>query len=350
MALATYLCSKAHDKRFTALPVFLTRDFYHAMVSYNVNSGIESPKDLEGKRVGVRSYTFTPGVWTRGILSSEYGVDLTAVTWVLSGDEHVAEYAAPPNVVSSQSDDLGEMLLSGEIDAAIGAPPLDSPDVRPLFSDAAELDAKWHRDTGVYPISHLLVVKDELMESVGGVVSELFNVFGEARDDYARRLRSGDTSAPGTPQLLKMAEIVGDDDALSYDFGGRAQDVGDVHRVQRGAGSDSERGGAGGFVPVGDYRVGFWRVGSWKIPREPDRLTAKYRVRRLEMSNERMATVESLSAQARALGMPLADGEAAALVDRVRAGMADAYGFSELAARADEPSVKFESAREDGRR
>lgn len=218
MALATYLCSKAHDKRFTALPVFLTRDFYHAMVTYNVNSGIESPTDLEGKKVGVRSYTFTPGVWTRGILQSEHGVDLSAVTWVLSGDEHVAEYEAPSNVVSSPSDDLGEMLLSGEIDAAIGAPQMDSPDIRPLFPNAPELDAKWHTETGVYPISHLLVAKDELMESVSGIVSELFSVFGEAKDDYTRRLRSGDTSAPGTPQLLKMGEIVGDDAALSYDF------------------------------------------------------------------------------------------------------------------------------------
>ena len=216
MALATHLCSRAHGKRFTALPVFLTRDFYHGMLSYNVRSGIESPKDLEGKRVGVRSYTFTPGVWTRGILQSEYGVDLSAVTWVLSGDEHVAEYVAPSNVVSSPSDDLGGMLLSGEIDAAIGAPPVDSPDVRPMFPDAPKLDAEWHRKTGVYPISHLLVVKDDLLES-GDLVSELLSVFGQARHDYLRRLQSGDTSAPGTEQLLRMAEIVGDD-ALSYDF------------------------------------------------------------------------------------------------------------------------------------
>ena len=141
MALSTYLCAKAHGKLFTALPVFLTRDFYHGMLSYNARSGIEGPKDLEGKRVGVRSYTFTPGVWTRGILQSQYGVDLSAVTWVLSGDEHVAEYEAPSNVVSSSSDDLGEMLLSGEIDAAIGAPPTDSPDIRPMFPEASQLDA-----------------------------------------------------------------------------------------------------------------------------------------------------------------------------------------------------------------
>ena len=218
MALATYLCSRAHGKRFTALPVFLTRDFYHGMLSCNANSGIESPKDLEGRRVGVRSYTFTPGVWTRGLLQSEYDVDLSAVTWVISGDEHVAEYEAPGNVVYSESSDLGEMLLSGEIDAAIGAPPSDSPNVRPLFPEAQALDASWHRKTGIYPISHLLVVKDELLDSVGDLASEVFSVFGEARDDYDQRLHAGDTSAPGTEQLLRMAGIVGDANALSYDF------------------------------------------------------------------------------------------------------------------------------------
>ena len=217
MALATYLCSRAHGKRFTALPVFLTRDFYHGTMACNVNSGIESPKDLEGKRVGVRSYTFTPGVWTRGILQSEYDVDLSAVTWVLSGDEHVAEYVAPTNVVSSSSSDLGEMLMSGEIDAAIGAPPIDSPDIRPLFPEARQLDADWHRKTGLYPISHLLVVKDELLDSISDLASELLGVFCEAKRHYERRLQSGDTSAPGTEQLMRMKAIVGDD-ALSYDY------------------------------------------------------------------------------------------------------------------------------------
>lgn len=218
MALATYLCSRAHGKRFTALPVFLTRDFYHGMLSYNVRSGIEGPSDLEGKRVGVRSYTFTPGAWTRGILQSEYHVDLSAVTWVLSGDEHVAEYEAPSNVVSSSSSDLGEMLLSGEIDAAIGAPPVDSDDVRMLFPEPQKLDAQWHEKTGLYPISHLLVVKDSLLETHGDLASEVFNVFGAAKDDYIDRLHTGDKSAPGTDQLLRMAGIVGNEKALSYDY------------------------------------------------------------------------------------------------------------------------------------
>ncbi len=218
MALSTYLCARAHGKRFTALPVFLTRDFYHGMLSYNVRSGIEGPKDLEGRKVGVRSYTFTPGVWTRGILQSQYDVDLSAVSWVISGDEHVAEYEAPANVTYAESSDLGEMLLSGEIDAAIGAPPTGSDDIRPLFPEAAQLDADWHSSTGIYPISHLLVVKDVLLESNGDLATEVFNVFGTAKDDYIDRLHTGDTSAPGTEQLLRMAGIVGNEKALSYDF------------------------------------------------------------------------------------------------------------------------------------
>ena len=99
LALSTYLCSRAHNKPFTAIPIFLVRGFHHGAISYNTKSGIQSPKDLEGRRVGVRGYTVTTGVWVRGILQSVYGVDLNKVTWVLSGDDHVAEYVYPPNVV-----------------------------------------------------------------------------------------------------------------------------------------------------------------------------------------------------------------------------------------------------------
>ena len=211
MALSTYFCSRAHGKRFTGIPVFLTRDFYHGAPVYNRRSGIESPKDLEGRKVGVRSYTFTPGVWTRGILSSEYGVDLDAVTWVLSGDEHVEEYVAPSNVVSSSNNDLVEMLLSGEIDAAIAPGPVDSPDVLPLFPDASEADDDWHRKTGVYPISHLLVAKDATLDANDGLSTELFDMFSEAKSQYLCSLLSGDATAPMDQTLLKMAEIVGDD-------------------------------------------------------------------------------------------------------------------------------------------
>ena len=100
MAITTYLCARAHGKRFTAIPVFLVRAFHHGAILYNTKAGIRTPKDLEGRKVGVnRGYTVTTGLWARSVLQEEYGVDLSKITWVLSGDEHVAEYRPPANVV-----------------------------------------------------------------------------------------------------------------------------------------------------------------------------------------------------------------------------------------------------------
>src|SRR5687767_2563496 len=92
MAITTYICARAHGKRFTALPVFVMRAFHHGAILYNTKSGVRGPKDLEGKRVGVnRGYTVTTGLWARSILQHQYDVDLKRITWVLSGDEHVVE-------------------------------------------------------------------------------------------------------------------------------------------------------------------------------------------------------------------------------------------------------------------
>ena len=218
MAFSTYLCSRAYRQAFTALPIFLTRGFHHGAISYNTNSGIQSPADLEGRRVGVRGYTVTTGVWVRGILSSVYGVDLDKVTWALSGDEHVAEYVAPSNVETADNSDLGAMLASGEIDAAIGAPATDSPDIRPLIPDARSAGAEYFHSTGVYPINHTVVVRDELLDANPWLAEELFSLFASANQTYLEGLRSGDqnlTSA-GTA-LLDTAEIVGDD-PLPYGF------------------------------------------------------------------------------------------------------------------------------------
>ncbi len=133
MAITTYLTARAHGKAFTALPVFVMRQFHHAPIVYNVKSGVQSPKDLEGKKVGVRAYTVTTGVWARGILATEYGVDLDKVTWVVVDEEHVQEYQKPANVLDRPGANLGEMLAKGELAAAIGAGQIDSPDVKPLI-------------------------------------------------------------------------------------------------------------------------------------------------------------------------------------------------------------------------
>ena len=208
MALSTYLCARAHGKAFTGIPIFLTRAFYHGGIAVHERSGIREPRDLEGRRVGVRSYTLTPGVWTRGILASEYGVDLDAVTWVLSGDEHVAEFVAPSNVVSSSNSDLVEMLKSGEIDAAIGVRPGAAPEIKALFPEPDEADENWHRKTGIYPISHMVVVKNARLDDSPELASELCRVFEQAKTPYVERLQGGEATAAMDTELLGMGQIV----------------------------------------------------------------------------------------------------------------------------------------------
>src|SRR5947207_4939865 len=151
MAITTYICARAHGKRMTAVPIFLVRAFHHGAILVNTKAGIRTPKDLEGKRVGVnRGYTVTTGVWARGILQQEYGVDLAKVTWVLSGDEHVAEYSPPANVVPIQpGKKMADLLTSGELPAAIGID-TDHPDVKPLIPNAPEAGLTALRRRGRY--------------------------------------------------------------------------------------------------------------------------------------------------------------------------------------------------------
>jgi 4,5-dihydroxyphthalate decarboxylase len=219
MALSTYLCSRAHGKAFTALPIFLTRAFYHGAIVCSTRSGIQSPTDLAGRRVGVRGYTVTPGVWTRGLLQSAYGVDLKSVTWVLSGDEHVAEYVPPANVISSPNSDLVAMLRSGEIDAAIGVNAGDAPDIQPLFPDASAADAAWFKRTGIYPISHMVVVKNEQLEHHPWLAAELFALFKAAKHPYIEALGAGAAGSPADQFWLAMSTLVGAD-PLPYGFAG----------------------------------------------------------------------------------------------------------------------------------
>jgi ABC-type nitrate/sulfonate/bicarbonate transport system substrate-binding protein len=215
MAFSTYLCARVYHKPITALPVFLLRRFEHGAMVYNVKSGIQSPLDLHGRRVGVRSYTLTPGVWMRGILQSAYRVNPQQVQWVLFGDEHVAEYVAPSNVTPAPAgSDMVAMLLAGEIDAAIGVSGVDAPEIKPLIPEPRRAAITHFQQTGIYPISHLVVVKDELLHAHPWLAEELWSLFTASKDDYLGRLRNG---APKTPQdeaMQAMRQVIGDDPLL----------------------------------------------------------------------------------------------------------------------------------------
>jgi 4,5-dihydroxyphthalate decarboxylase len=213
MAITTYLTAKAHGKKFTAIPVFPMRAFHHGAILYNTTSDIRTPKDLEGRKVGVnRGYTVTTGLWARSILQHEYGVDLKKITWVLSGDEHVAEYRPPSNVVPIQEGrTLEEMLLSGEIAAANGVQ-TDSPDIKPLIPNAKDAGLSGLRKGGLYPINHTVVVKDELLAAHPDLAADLFDAFVRAKKIYVDRLKSGGIAEPTAADktFAGVMEITGD--------------------------------------------------------------------------------------------------------------------------------------------
>ena len=213
LAITTYICAKAHGKRFTAIPVFLVRAFHHGAILVNTKAGIRTPKDLEGRRVGVNlGYTVTTGVWARGVLQEEHGVDLSKVTWVLSGDEHVQEYKAPANVVPiEQGKKMADMLIAGELAAAIGIE-VEHPDVQPLIANATDVGIATLKSRGHYPINHTVVIRDELLEAHPTLARDVFNAFADAKRAYMTKLKSGTIEKPGEQDEIhrRVMEITGD--------------------------------------------------------------------------------------------------------------------------------------------
>lgn len=213
MSLTTYVCAKAHGKPITAIPVFLVRGFHHGAIVRNVHSGIREPKDLEGREVGVnRGYTVTTSVWARGILAEQYGVALDRVTWRPSGEDHVAEYRPPSNAVPlPPGSDLTDLVTSGGLPAATGAV-IDHPDVTPLIPDAAEAGYEALK-TGLYPINHLVVVRDELLAANPELAVEVFAAFAESKRRYVERLAGGGIADPDPTDRMyqRVMEITGSD-------------------------------------------------------------------------------------------------------------------------------------------
>ena len=213
MAITTYICAKAHGKPMTAIPVFLVRAFHHGSILVNTKAGIRTPKDLEGKKVGVnRGYTVTTGVWARSILQQEHGVDLSKITWVLSGDEHVAEYRAPPNVVPiEKGKKMAEMLVSGELAAAIGVE-VGHSDVTPLIPNALEAGLEALREHGRYPINHTVVIKNELLAANPDLAADVFDAFAESKRLYVDRLKAGKIEKPSEVDNVhqRVLEIIGE--------------------------------------------------------------------------------------------------------------------------------------------
>jgi hypothetical protein len=210
MAATTYLVEKAHGVAFTAIPVFLVRGFHHGAVVGPAGADLD-PKDLAGRRVGVnRGYTVTTGVWAREILRAEHGLDLDAVTWVPSGDEHVEAYAPPANVRPEPGLDLPAAVLGGELAAAVGIE-ADRPELAPLIPDAEEAGYRALAERGHYPVNHLVVVRDDLLAAHPDLAADLFEAFAESKRRYVSQLDTLPEPTKVDRMHRRVREITGAD-------------------------------------------------------------------------------------------------------------------------------------------
>ncbi|MQY19663.1 substrate-binding domain-containing protein [Nocardia macrotermitis] len=228
LAPTSYLMALQAEVGLTAIPVFLNRRFHHSDVQCAAGSGIGVPKDLAGKRIGVRAYTVTTGVWVRGILSNEYGVDTDSITWVVDDDDHI-EGRAPSNVERvTDGRSLGELLRAGDIDAALsgnagtgraGAPrsgwQAAQPDAQPeadagpypLFAEPEILATDWYLRTGIYPLHSVIAIRSELVRRDPELPTALYAAFAESK----RRQVEADSQWSALPRLGRQAAQIGGD-------------------------------------------------------------------------------------------------------------------------------------------
>jgi 4,5-dihydroxyphthalate decarboxylase len=230
MAPTTYTIARARGAPYIALPIFLMRRFHHGGFVVRPDAGITQPKDLEGKKVGVRAYSVTTGVWTRGIFVNEYGLDSSKVTWVVDDEEHVSTLKLPPNVVHApEGKSLQSMMKSGEIQAGFtgpagvgrAGPPISgwdkaseaavAPDTYPeLIANVEQVETDWFRRTGIYPIHGLVVVKDEHIKRYPWLPRALMNAFVAAKKPYLEALKRGNGESAEDKRYRAFSSLMSD--------------------------------------------------------------------------------------------------------------------------------------------
>ena len=234
MAPTTYMIARALGAPFIALPIFLMRRFHHGGFVVRPDAGIAAPKDLEGRKVGVRAYSVTTGVWTRGIFVNEYGLDAAKVTWVVDDEEHVTALKLPPNVIHAPTgQSLQSMMKAGDIQAGFtgpagvgrAGPPVsgwdkaavaatDADTYPELIENVEQVEADWYRKTGIYPIHGLIVVKDEHIARYPRLPRALMDAFVAAKRPYLEALKRGEGDRAEDKRYRKFLSLM--DDPLPY--------------------------------------------------------------------------------------------------------------------------------------
>jgi 4,5-dihydroxyphthalate decarboxylase len=194
MAMVTYLMARSFGKPMVLLPSVVMARSQHAYALYNAKSGMLTPRDLNNKRVGIRSFTTTTGAWLRGILANDYGVDLNSIDWVTFEDAHVAEFR-DTTVRAPQGKQIVQMLVDGELDAVLGEKS-EHPDLKPLFPDVAREEKSWFAKHQVMPINHMVVISEALSAEHPDAVREVF-----------RLLQASAASAPAASPRFSADEM-----------------------------------------------------------------------------------------------------------------------------------------------
>lgn len=184
LAIVTFLQARDRGKPLVLLPAVIGGRFQHHCIAYNRDRGMIDPRDLAGKRIGIRSYTTTTVSWVRGILERDYGLDASTVQWFTTEEPHIAEYVDPPNVQCLGSDaKLAQLLLDGELDVAVlGNKPPENASLVPLIPDPDQAAQTWHERTRITPMNHMAVVKSELAQQRPDAVGELYRMLRQSRD------------------------------------------------------------------------------------------------------------------------------------------------------------------------
>jgi len=182
LAIVTYLQAKTYGKPYALVPATVLGRGQHHTIAYNPQRGFLSASDLAGKRVGVRAYTQTTGTWVRGFLADDYGVDTTKIRWITFEAPHLAEYNDPAFVTRApEGKTLVQMLLDGELDAAIVGDKISDARLAPLFADADAVARKWAERHGGIPINHMVVIRDSIVRSRPDLVREVYRMLLESR-------------------------------------------------------------------------------------------------------------------------------------------------------------------------
>ena len=192
LAIVTYLQAKEFGTPYVLLPVVVVGRNQHHTIFHNADRKPLKPSDLTGKRIGVRAYTQTTGCWVRGFLADDYGVDVDRCRWITFEDAHVAQYRDPPIVERApEGKAIKQMLIDGELDAAILGDVQEEGPLKRLIPDHERAGREWASRHGGVPVNHLMVVRGEIAKSGPDIVREVFRLLRESRAAASPAYASG---------------------------------------------------------------------------------------------------------------------------------------------------------------